>query len=95
MAVEKETAEKRAAELEEALNSLRKEREDRRAEEEATKKRAAELEEELNSLRREREDQRVKEEATTQVLASRLRSMAEGLSGKSSRFLSVCWSCSC
>ena len=64
-------------------------------EKETAEKRAAELEEELNSLRREREDRRVKEEATTQVLASRLRSMAEGLSGKSSRFLSGCWSCSC
>ena len=77
MPVEKETAEKRAAELEE---------------------RASKLEGELNSLRKEREDRRAEEEAAARardVLASRLRSVAEGLSGKSSRFLSVCWSCSC
>ena len=76
MAVEKETAEKHAAELEEKLNSLRKERDDRRVK----------LEEELDSLRKEREDRRVEEEAATRVLASRLRSVAEGLLSEFSRF---------
>ena len=94
MAVEKETAEKRAAELEEKLNSLREERDDRRAklEEELNSlrkerdDRRVKLEEELNSLRKEREDRRVEEEAATRVLASRLRSVAEGLSSESSLF---------
>ena len=70
MSVEKEAAEKRATELEEELNSLRKEREDRRAEEEAAAR-------------------------ARDVLASRLRSVAAGLSGESSKFLIVCLDCSC
>ena len=70
VSVEKETAEKRATELEEELNSLRKEREDRRAEEEAAAR-------------------------ARDALASRLRSMADGLSGESSKFLNVRRGCSC
>ena len=70
--VEKETTEKRAAELEERTAEL--------------EERAAKLEEELNSLRKEREDRRAEEEAAAQardVLASRLRTVAGGLSGAS------------
>ena len=72
MPAEKETLEKRAIELEERAAEL---------EERATK-----LEEELSSLRKEREDRRAKEEAATQardVLASRLHSVAGGLSSES------------
>ena len=67
MSVEKEAAEKRATELEGGLNSLRKEREDRRAKEEAAAR-------------------------AREALASRLRSVAEGLSGESSEFFG-CLSC--
>ena len=70
--VEKETVEKHAAELKERAAEL--------------EERAAKLEGELNSLRKEREDRRAEEEAAAQArdaLASRLRSMAGGLSGES------------
>ena len=70
--VEKETAEKRATELEERAAEL--------------EERAAKLEGELNSLRKERVDRRAEEEAAAQArdaLASRLRSVAGGLSGES------------
>ena len=58
-------------------------------EKEAAEKRATELEEELNSLRKECEDRRAEEEAAARardVLALRLRSVADGLSGESSKF---------
>ena len=56
---------------------------------EAAEKCATEIEGELNSLRKEHEDRRAEEEAAARArdaLASRLRSVAEGLSGESSEF---------
>ena len=84
MPFEKEATKKRATEFEERASEL--------------EERDSKLEGELNSLRKEREDRRAEEEAAAQardVLASRLRSVAEGLSGESSKFLVICLDCSC